>query len=173
VDYRWSSYPIYAYGKKRPSWLRTERILSQFSSKDKDRTYREEVQKYAGEGRSIWEEVRHGLVMGGREFIDQIKSTYLTGEPHDEIPQQRGLLRDKDANRFLAEAGIGVKDKRERDIAIYLLWETGWYKNREIGEVFGLSYSGVSRRVKVTKDRIERDKDFRKRYQQIRAQIKM
>ena len=38
------------------------------------------------------------------------------------------------------------------------LWEIGWYKNRETEEVLGLSYSGVSRRVKVTKDRIERDK---------------
>jgi hypothetical protein len=54
-----------------------------------------------------------------------------------------------------------------------LLWEIRWYKNREIGEVFGLSYSAVSRRVKVTKDQIERDKDFRKRYQQKKEQIKM
>jgi hypothetical protein len=49
----------------------------------------------------------------------------------------------------------------------------GWYKNCEIGEAFGLSYLAVSRRVKVTKDPIERDKNFRKRYQQIKAQIKM
>ncbi len=39
-----------------------------------------------------------------------------------------------------------------------LLLEIGQYKNREIEEVLGLSYSAVSRRVKVTKDRIERDK---------------
>jgi hypothetical protein len=100
----------------------------------------------------------HGAKKGPFSWVKITRIQYLT---HEKVKS------------FLAEAGIGVKDKRERDIAIYLLWETGWYENREIGEAFGLSYSGVSRRVKVTKDRIERDKDFRKRYQRIKAQIKM
>jgi hypothetical protein len=68
--------------------------------------------------------------------------------------------------RFCAE---WLSDLRSKS----LLWEIGRYKKGEIREVFGLSYSAVSRRVKIVKDRIERDKDFRNRYQQIRAQIKM
>ena len=34
TDYKWSSYPIYAYGRIGPEWLKTDLILSFFSSKD-------------------------------------------------------------------------------------------------------------------------------------------
>ena len=30
MDYRWSSYPAYAYGRKAPGWLNTEVIRSFF-----------------------------------------------------------------------------------------------------------------------------------------------
>jgi len=31
ADYPWSSYPVYAYGKKPPAWLSTGLILNQFN----------------------------------------------------------------------------------------------------------------------------------------------
>jgi REP element-mobilizing transposase RayT len=34
VDYRWSSYLVYAYRKKAPKWLETDLILSQYGTKD-------------------------------------------------------------------------------------------------------------------------------------------
>jgi hypothetical protein len=55
VDYPWSSYPVYAHGKKSPEWLRTAPILSHFDIKDKNRAYRDMVQvnheSYAGKSR--------------------------------------------------------------------------------------------------------------------------
>lgn len=149
VDYRWSSYPVYAYGKNHPTWLNVYLILSQFNVKDKQKAYREEVQKYAGEETRIWEDVRHGLFVGTKEFIDRIKSTYLPKKPHVEIPQQRQLLKEQDVRSLLSKAApaleCNLKDflqssritgpnKDNRDLLIYLLWETSLYTNKEIGD---------------------------------------
>ena len=83
--------------------------------------------------------------------------------------------REKDAETFLMEAGIGreEKDRVGRDLAIYLLWETGRYRNHEIGAVFGITYSAVSQRVRVMKERIGKDKEFGKRYWHLKSQFKM
>ncbi len=44
ADYRWSSYRVYAYGRKTPDWLATDLILSQFKGEsDRQKSYREKV----------------------------------------------------------------------------------------------------------------------------------
>lgn len=46
ADYRWSSYRVYAYGRKTPEWLSTDLILSQYSdTQNKHQRYRENTQK--------------------------------------------------------------------------------------------------------------------------------
>ena len=163
-DYTWSSYPIYAYGKKSPEWLRTAAILSHFDVKDKNKAYREMVQRYSREEKRIWEDFRHGLFLGSQKFIDHIKSRYLSEKPDGEIPQKRHVLRDTNpktimekaakllkcnTNDFLQSARISDSNKLNRDLLIYLLWSTGWYNNKEIGNLFGLGYSSISRRVTI------------------------
>jgi putative transposase len=175
ADYRWSSFPAYAYGRKGPAWLKTGLILSLFSGPDRFRAYRKEVQRYAGEKRKIWEQVRHGIVLGSKAFVDRIKDDYLKGKPHQEIPQQRAILRDKTAEDFLAEAGVEGRGgtKVDRDFGMCLLWESGRYTNQEIGEVFGITYSAVSRRVKMMRERMEEDKQLEKRYRHAKSRIKL
>ena len=34
--------------------------------------------------------------------------------------------------------------KEDRDLVLYALWEKGVFGNKEIGQVFGLSYSAVA-----------------------------
>ena len=70
IQYCWSSYPVYAYGKDHPKWLQTCLILSQSTAKDRHLAYRREVQRYADEKRRIWEDVAHGFIYGSREFVD-------------------------------------------------------------------------------------------------------
>ena len=74
VDYQWSSYRIYAYGKPSPEWLRTAVLLSQIPGKDKNRGYKEIVQNYSKEEKRIWEDFRHGSLFGSKEYCDYIKS---------------------------------------------------------------------------------------------------
>jgi len=49
VDFTWSSYKVYAYGEKAPSWLKTKPILSYFRGTEKNKAYRIKVQQYAKE----------------------------------------------------------------------------------------------------------------------------
>ena len=188
VDYRWSSYPVYAYNKKPPEWLRTAPILSHFDAKDKNKAYREMTQRYSREEKRIWEDFRHGLFLGSQKFVDRIRSKYLSEKPDGEIPQKRHVLRDAnpktilekaakvlqcDTNDFLESARICDSDKPNRDLLIYLLWSTGWYNNQEIGNLFGLGYSSISRRVTIMKSMISKDDEIHKRLEEIKSLIKV
>ncbi len=188
VDYPWSSYSIYAYGKKSPEWLLTKPILSLLDTKNKHLAYRKMVQSYSKEETKIWEDFRHGLFLGSQKFIDRIKSKYLSDNPDVEIPQKRKVLRDTnpekileiaakvlkcDTDDYLRYARISDSDKLNRDLLIYILWSTGWYNNQEIGNLFGLGYSSISRRVTIVKSIISKDDKIKKRISKVKSQIKM
>ncbi|MBW2644326.1 MAG: hypothetical protein JRC89_13445 [Deltaproteobacteria bacterium] len=50
------------------------------------------------------------------------------------------------------------------DLMLYLLWHSGLYTNQQIGELFGLSYSSVSRRAALTHKRIREDVNLKKKF---------
>ncbi|WKZ19759.1 MAG: hypothetical protein QY310_04160 [Candidatus Jettenia sp. CY-1] len=179
---------MYAYGKKSPEWLRTAPILSHFDTKDKNRAYREMTQRYSREEQRIWEDFRHGLFLGSQKFIDRIGSKYLSEKPDVEIPQKRQILRNTNpriilekatrvlqcnTNDFLQSSGIGGSDKLNRDVLIYLLWSTGWYNNQEIGNLFGLGYSSISRRVTIMKSMISKGDEIYKQLKEVKSLIKV
>jgi hypothetical protein len=146
------------------------------------------VQSYSREETRIWEDFRHGLFLGSQKFVDRIKAKYLTENPDVEIPQKRRVLRDTnpetilmkaakvlkcDTDIFLQSSRISESDKLNRDLLIYLLWSTGWYSNHEIGNLFGLGYSSISRRVTVMKSKISKDDKLNKRLTKLNSQIKV
>jgi REP element-mobilizing transposase RayT len=186
IDYRWSSYPAYAYHRRYPEWLNTNLILSQFNAVDKNRVYREKIQQYAKENKRIWEDVRHGLFYGTQAFIDRIKDTYLADKANCDIPEQGKLLKDRKPDELLKSAAevlgcdlgrlkrsrrITDSDKTNRDMLIYLLWQTGKFTNSEISEQFGLTYSSVTRRVGAFKKRWEKEKELKSKYEKFKSQI--
>ena len=93
-DYRWSSYKVYAYGRKTPKWLSTDLILAHFAG-DPDclRSYRQKVQKYASEEKGLFEDLRYGLVLGSKKFIEKIRKKYIPEKSEMSIPQQRQVAR--------------------------------------------------------------------------------
>jgi len=105
-NYRWSSYLVYAYGRKGVEWLKTDLILSQFSGRERNRAYREKVQVYSGEERRLRENIRHGLYLGAEQFVDRIRSNYLSGEAHKEIPQQRKVAKRSNPGEIFKQACI-------------------------------------------------------------------
>jgi putative transposase len=188
ADYRWSSYLAYAYGRAQPEWLDTEFLLSQFTQPNKHKAYREKTQAYAEEEKRIWEDVRHGLLLGTEEFVDRIKATYLEGQTHKEIPQQRMVARNQapevllskmaeilncDVEAFRRASRISKLQTEDRDLLIYILWEQGQYKNYEIGDLLGLGYSAVSRRASLFSSKLAHDQELRRKYEQIKSLIKM
>jgi hypothetical protein len=54
-----------------------------------------------------------------------------------------------------------------------LLWEKGIYKGKEIGDLFGLGYSAVSRRVYIVREKMEGDSRIKKEYEKFKLIIKM
>jgi putative transposase len=83
ADYPWSSYRSYAYGKKAPEWLKTERILCQLQNvEDRHAAYREQTQRYSDEERRLWEDLRHGFILGTEQFVESIKNEFLPDTPH-------------------------------------------------------------------------------------------
>jgi len=188
ADYPWSSYLAYAYNKRHPDWLKTDVILKQYNVKDKRRAYRLKVQNYSDEKNRIWEDVRHGLIYGSQNFVDKIKSNYLTDQSRDELPQLRRMLKGTEPGMVLHKAAkvldcnvenfkqsrrISKDDKDDRDLLIYFLWETGIYTNREIGELLGVTYSSISRRVNIAKERFKKKRQFNKKYQHLKSLIKV
>lgn len=187
-DYQWSSYHWYAYRKKAPEWLKTSLIFGQVSGKNKYQAYRRKIQQYADEKGSIWEDVRHGLVYGSEKFLTDLKNRYLLKQKDVELPQHNKMYRDFDPERILGIASkamrIDLDDLRnskrvsktlkdQRDILIYLLWESGRFANHEIGSLLGIGYSNVSRRIKEIRKRFDSDRWLCTEYRKVSALIKV
>jgi REP element-mobilizing transposase RayT len=137
IDYKWSSYPIYAYGKKGPEWLSSQVILSYFKGVDKHKQYREKVQKYAEEEKRLLEDIHHGMILGAKKFVNKIRTQFLPDIPHNALPQQKQLAKDIKLDDVLKKSAKVVQidldkcvqakrlrgiDKHKRDLLVYLLW---------------------------------------------------
>ena len=173
MDYRWSSYPSYAYSYKSPSWLSTELILSRLKNqKDRHKAYREKVQRYANEEKFMVEDIRHGMILGTKKFVEQIRKLYLPESVHSEIPQQKSVANEINPLSSLKQAAeilkcdfkslqqasrVSTTDKENRDLLIYAAWKAGRLTNAKIGELFGVTYSSVSHSVKSVKLKLEND----------------
>ena len=188
MDYKWSSYPAYAYGKKAPAWLKRRIILSQFGEEDPQLAYRRKVQQYSGEEASIFEELRYGLFFGTVGFADKLRSRYLRESPNPEVPQQTMLVKDHEPEKLIDKLSvilgcnlevfreslrISEADKEHRDLMLYFLWQTGRFSNRKIAELFGLSYSSVSKRAGIVRKRLREKKTFKDGVDRLNALIKM
>jgi hypothetical protein len=112
------------------------------------------------EDNNILEELWHGLYLGsekfGEECIERVRR-----EGHREKPQGRSLLRGRDLRVLALEIlwKLGEKDPKSmlkvrkyryqnRDVAIYILYQLGVYRNEDIGEVFGIGYTAIPGAVK-------------------------
>ncbi|MHA1629742.1 MAG: REP-associated tyrosine transposase [Candidatus Heimdallarchaeota archaeon] len=188
ADYRWSSYRSYAYKASPVGWLNTDLILSQFKGKDSYKAYREKVQKYSEEDAKIFENLRHGIVFGTKNYLKKITKKHLKKESDAELTQLNRMLKDKDPAILLKRAAKAInfdltklgqsdrifqKDVRDRDVLLYILRETGLYTNKQIGELFGLTYSAVSRRASIVKSEISKPSEMRRRYNRIKSIIKV
>ncbi len=188
ADYRLSSYRAYAYKAKHPDWLKKKIILSQFKGEEPHKAYREKVQKYSDEETKIWENLRHGFIFGTRRYLEKIKTDYLKKESDPELPQLNRIRKDKNLEKLLKSAAkildcdietfrrsarISKKDVHNRDILLYYLRDTGRYTNKQIGELFGLTFSAVSRRANIIKSEIFKKTIIRRKYNLIKSMIKV
>ena len=188
ADYRWSSYRTYAYKASHTKWLNKDLILSQCNGEDSYKTYREKVQKYSEEESKVFENLRHGIVFGTKRYLNKITKKHLKKESDAELPQLNRIIKDKDPAKLLKSAAkvinfnltklsqsdrILKKDIQDRDVLLYFLRGTGLYTNKQIGELFGLTYSAVSRRANIVKSEIFKQSEMRQKYSLIKSMIKV
>jgi putative transposase len=188
VDYPWSSYSVYAYGRRRPEWLSTGLILSCFKENNAQKQYREKVQRYAKEEKHLTEDLWHGLIFGSEKFVQDIRSRFLPDTPFKDLPQQRKLAGDFQPLEIIKEiskalqidpAGFFQKnrlrgnDKQNRDLIVYFFWKTGRMTNADIGKLFNMGYSAVSHCVKSFKERLGQDKRLKQQLERLNSQFKL
>jgi len=189
AGYRWSSYNAYAYGRKAPRWLSTDMILDQFGGKQNcHRRYREKVQKYASEEKRLFEDLRHGLILGSQQFVEKIRKKYSSEQPVISLPQQRQLAKSFDSKSYLRQGEqifrceiehfvlakrLSGTEKAIRDLLIYGIWKTGQLNNEKIGRLFGLSYSGVSHAVKSAKTKLAGNKQLQIKFDRLNSLFKL
>jgi len=105
-----------------------------------------------------------------------------------ELPQLNRIIKDKDPAKLLKSAAKAInfnltklsqsdrilkKDIQDRDVLLYFLRGTGLYTNKQIGELFGLTYSAVSRRANIVKSEIFKQSEMRQKYSLIKSMIKV
>jgi REP element-mobilizing transposase RayT len=189
ADYRWSSYRAYAYRQQAAEWLNTEPILSQLvNAEDRHKAYRENTQKYAQEEGRIWDDLRHGFILGAERFVGEIKERFLPEAAHRDIPQHKSLIKEVDVNQILEKAAgfIGcdvdefkkaarVSSSRviDRDILLYAVWQLGVRTNSQLGDIFGMTGSAVSKRMAVLKAKVTDDKLIKKKIAKIKSLIEI
>jgi len=82
-------------------------------------------------------------------------------------------ILDCNLANFKNSLRISAQDKDNRDLLIYLLWETGLFKNLEIGDLLGLAYSSISHRAAIVRKRIATDNKFKKQFKRLKSLSKM
>ena len=163
--------------------------MSQFLNvADRHLAYREGAQKYSKEEQRIWEDLRHGIFLGTKKFVQVIKKRYLPDIPDGEILQQRQLSKSIDSEALLIQAAeilncklerlrktarVSQADKLNRDMLIYLMWQSGQLTNLQIAEKFGLTYPAVSRRVGVFKDLLGENTTLQNKFNRVKSLIKI
>jgi REP element-mobilizing transposase RayT len=102
--YRWSSYPAYLLpARKRPPWLRVDRLLGEHGlSQDRKATRREFALRMearrAAESDEEWKALRRGWCLGGKEFRAE-----LLEQMQDQIGPNHGGLERRESEEAWAE----------------------------------------------------------------------
>jgi len=193
VDYKWSSYFAYAYGKCSVDWLHRESIMAGYSGKtiqEKQRNYRIAVQEYSEEEQSILENMRVGFILGSKRFVQSIHHRFFPGQSNPELPVQRKIQNsiapppaellvaaadymDCDIQAMKNSLRIPRSLKANRDLLLYFIWSTGLTDNREIGALFGMTSSSVSKQIGLMRIKIRNDGTLKAKIHELYSLFKM
>jgi hypothetical protein len=87
---------------------------------------------------------------------------------------EEGLrLLGRKVGKYDAGHRVRGEKKEDRDLVLYALWEMGTFRNQEIGQVFGVSYSAVSQIVRDMKEHIKKDPRVGSKVKKLNSQFKM
>jgi hypothetical protein len=183
ADYPWSSYNAYAFDTPLPIRIDRRFVLSVMPGPDRHSSYREMALQLGTQGGNILRKLHHGMLYGSREFVERIRSTYIGAAPQPEVTGQRKVFCDRNLKKLLEDVTAALDlsectalddgEREDCDLRMFFLWRTGIFKNRDIGSLFGLSHSTVSRRVKSFEERIRSDEELTVRLSALSEQLQV
>ncbi len=156
-EYRWSSLTDYVSGKKGNKWLCKKAVLKYF--KGSDSAKRELYKKFLKEGLLLEDktypvELYCGFIGGAKEFVNEVLKQLDIRKMSTEVSFRRCFERQIDIDDILKkvakEYGVDEEDILAGTVAgrvqaIYLCKKMTSMANREIGKLFGITYSAVSK----------------------------
>jgi len=166
--FRWSSYLGYAGLKKPYPFVEEEMVLGELGGMRKDERVR--YRRFVEEGlvrevENPFEAVRWQAVLGNERFVQKLRDRLKGLHRHRrEIPSLRRIGRvvrteemlEKVAKKFRVQRERmlrkGERGLKARNVAMWMIWESGTKSLREIGELFGgLDYAAVAQRIRRTR----------------------
>jgi len=155
ADYAWSSYRYLSYGKDAAPWIPRQDVLGLFGGA---RGFRRAARSYSEEKEDLLEDLRYGVFLGSDAAFDRFSRRVKPGL-HREKPQskaftdlsvaqaakrcQTALGLSDDAMTQLVRPIRGV-ERPLRDVLIYAIWKSGHHPLRDIGDYFGVGYTGIA-----------------------------
>jgi len=187
-EYKWSSYPTIIGKTKEPEWLESTWLLSQFGTKKKQATAN--YKKFVEEAnihdlKNPAEDLSGGFILGSVDFVVWIKEAFLSNRSDEnEIPQLKELKPRIKIDQIIETVcrdfnckietilPKGRKRNDARDVAIYLARVLSGEKGKKLGKYFGnISGAAITRRYNYLINKIENDKQFRKRIKRLKNEI--
>lgn len=176
-EYKWSSYRFYAEGNG-PSWLSTGFVLGYFGTEQNEqrRSYRTYVMEAVGKkcpdplAGSI-----ASTILGSEDFVREIRERYLEGRGSDrDIPALRELKQRPDIFKIreAAEKAFPEDSKLARAAGIYLCHRFSGTRLKEIGDLYGISESGVNRSCGRLESRLGKDRHLEEELLQLAENLK-
>ncbi|VAX29100.1 FIG00679443: hypothetical protein, partial [hydrothermal vent metagenome] len=176
-EYRWSSYQYYIGLGKKPRWLETDFVLQYFGKRiiTVQKRYRKFVNAFVDkEYGSPLEETVASSILGGIDFVDEIKDKYLDGKKVDRnLPALAELSTGPTIEEISNEVKVVLQENAalSRKASIYLCHRYSGKTLKEIGTYFGIGESAVSQashRFKLTSDN---DRKLRKKINYISKRL--
>jgi hypothetical protein len=146
------------------------------SDGDRRRNYRDYLFEAIGkESRDPLADSVASTILGTDDFVRDIREKYLEEKKSDrDLPALRDLSRGPGIAeiKVISEEAFPENKRLARMAGIYLCWRYSGAKLKEIGELYGISESGVNRACGRFENMIERDKDLREGLKRLAKNLK-
>jgi len=124
--------------------------------------YLEFVMAGLGMSRDMLSEVKAGLFLGSEGFVEEMK-TRVRGQVEPNVSQRAELLR-----KTPVSAGIASS---QRDLQVYAMHRWFGKKQREIGELFGLTQSAVSQTLRRLESKLPQNPNLQAELDALRKRL--
>ena len=185
-QYAWSSHEGYLSSARKWDWLYRNFVLEMLTPLKSSRIslYREFMGQREDEDLAlVLEGKRLPPILGGDTFVDWVKDRFFEEKTDHDIPASKDLAPDMDTILSEVIRHYGLKrsalmrvrrgrENEPRDVAMYLIRTLRSEPLMKVGAGFGLHrYSSVSSVVTRIKNRLQKDKQFKKRLTLIEKDI--